>query len=306
MKLTILVAIMLVACFLPLLNVSAIGQQGGSNRHPVINGTDVYCTGFISESALRSDLQVVGAEKESLKDLFTQGDIIFLNKGRRSTVTVGALYAIVRPLGRFKHPFSQKKMGYYVRELGLARITDVQAKTATAEIIYSCDTITYGDLLKPYEAYVAPEKGDNHPLPRYREGASKIRGQIIMARGFHEYLSANQIVYIDLGSRQGISPGDSFIIYRKIGRREGIVNVRDDKVTQDRSKGFGSERFRGGDFSIDSSPVSSEHVLQSRPPLPRKVVGELVVLKVEKSASVALITRTNAEVNIGDFIERSN
>ena len=38
----------------------------------------------------------------------------------------------------------------------------------------------------------------------------------------------------------------------------------------------------------------------------RKVLGELVVLKVEKTASVAIITRTTAEVQIGDRIERSN
>jgi hypothetical protein len=46
--------------------------------------------------------------------------------------------------------------------------------------------------------------------------------------------------------------------------------------------------------------------MRERPPLPRKVLGELVVLKVEKGASVALITRTTAEVQIGDMIERSN
>jgi hypothetical protein len=34
------------------------------------------------------------------------------------------------------------------------------------------------------------------------------------------------------------------------------------------------------------------------------VLGELVLLKVEKSTAVAVITRTNEEINIGDFIER--
>ena len=32
------------------------------------------------------------------------------------------------------------------------------------------------------------------------------------------------------------------------------------------------------------------------PPLPRKVLGELIVIKIEKGTSVALITRTTAEV----------
>jgi hypothetical protein len=46
--------------------------------------------------------------------------------------------------------------------------------------------------------------------------------------------------------------------------------------------------------------------MRDRPPMPHKVLGELVVLKVEKTASVALITRTTAEVQIGDQIERSH
>ena len=46
--------------------------------------------------------------------------------------------------------------------------------------------------------------------------------------------------------------------------------------------------------------------MRERPALPHKVLGELVVIKVEKGASVALITRTTAEVQIGDMVERSN
>jgi hypothetical protein len=49
-----------------------------------------------------------------------------------------------------------------------------------------------------------------------------------------------------------------------------------------------------------------EQVMRERPQLPRKVLGELVVLKTEKGNSVAMITRTTAEVQIGDMIERAN
>ena len=98
--------------------------------------------------------------------------------------------------------------------------------------------------------------------------------------------------------------GASF--YREIGRREGITKVPQDKIMQDRSGGFDSDRFRGGEYSIQGTRVPLETVTRERPRLPRKVLGELVVLKVEKGTSVALITRTTAEVQIGDRIERSN
>ena len=127
-----------------------------------------------------------------------------------------------------------------------------------------------------------------------------------MSPGFHENLSANQVVYIDIGTRQDVHPGDLFTIYREIGGGEGLTNTPQDKVVKSRSSGYSSDRYHGGDYSIQGTRVPQEQVMRERPPLPHKVLGELIVIKVEKGASVALITRTTAEVQIGDMIERSN
>ena len=281
-------------------------QQSAEQNDPVVKGMDIYCTGFISDLPPRTDLQIVGAEKENIKVTFAQGDAVFLNKGRSSGIQPGAVYYIIRPLGEVKHPFTKKKMGYYVRELGLLRVIEVQEQTSTAEITVSCDTVEFGDLLKPYEQYNGPGPRDARPLPRYGEGSGGTTGQIVMSPGYHENLSANRVVFIDIGGRQDVRPGDYFTIYRETGRREGITNVPQDKVVQDKNREFGSDRFRGGEFSVQGTHVSRDDVLKSRPDVPRKVLGELIVLKVEKSTSVALITRTTAEVNIGDHIERSN
>jgi hypothetical protein len=283
------------------------GQQSGAERNdPVARGTDIFCTGFIADMPPRTDLQIVGAEKENLKVTFAQGDVVFLNKGRGSGIQPGAVYYIIRPLGEIKHPFTKKKMGHYVRELGSLRVLEVQDQTSTAEITLSCDTVEFGDLLTPYERKDGPDPRDPRPLPRYAEGSGGATGQIVLAPGFHENLSANRVVFIDIGDLQDVRAGDYFTIYRETGRREGITNVPQDKVVQNKSGGFGSDRFRGGDFSVQGTNQSRDDVLKSRPDVPRKVLGELIVLKVEKNTSVALITRTTAEVNIGDHVERSN
>jgi hypothetical protein len=147
-------------------------------------------------------------------------------------------------MGAVNHPFMQKKLGYLVREIGLLRVVEVGNQTSTAEITVSCDTVEFGDLLKPYEAYTGP--------------------------------------------------------------KEGITKTPRDKIVNRRSREYNSDRFRGGEYSIQGTRVPLEEVMHDRPQIPRKVLGELVVLKVEKGASVALITRTTAEVQIGDMIERSN
>ena len=297
------------ACAVLLLAASALiclPPAAAQEPNALVKRSDLFCTGFVSEVAPRVDLQVVGGEKENLKSLFVEGDIVFLNQGRERGIQPGAVYYITRPLGEVKHPFTKKRVGYFVRELGLLRVIDVQDHTSTAEITVSCDTVSFGDLLKPYEAYTSPSPRDFRPLPRYGEGSGGVTGQIMMSSRLREYFSANEMVLIDLGERHGVRPGDYFTIYRKIGRTEGVTNVRDDDVVQEHSGGYGSQRYRGGNVSSMATRVSTENVLRTRPPLPRRVLGELVVVKVQNTVAVALITRTNAEVNIGDWIERSN
>lgn len=307
MKTTARLGVALAIYIIGSLSVSVVARQQSSNQsEPVAQRSDLYCTGFIADAPLRVDLQVVGAEKENWKSTFAQGDVVFLNRGRGAGVQPGAVYYILRPLGKVKHPFTHKKLGYLVRELGMLRVVEVGDRTSTAEITVSCDTVEFGDLLKPYEEYSGPNVGDSRPLPRFGEGSGGTTGQIVMAPGYHENLSANRVVFIDLGSRQSIHQGDVFTIFREIGREEGITKTPNYKIVNKRSSGYQSDRYRGGKFSIQSTRVPVREVLKDRPALPRKVLGELVVLKVEKGVSVAMITRTNAEVQIGDMVERTN
>jgi len=307
MKSTARVGVALMIFFVGSVTSSVVARQQSSNQpEPLAKRSDIYCTGFIADNQPRPDLQVVGAEKENIKVTFSQGDVVFLNRGRGAGINPGAVYYIVRPVGAVNHPFTKKHLGYLVRELGLLRVVEVGNQTSTAEITVSCDTVEFGDLLKPYEEYNGPNAGDSRPLPRFGEGSGGTIGQIVMAPGFHENLSANRVVYIDLGTRQDVHAGDVFTIYREIGAGEGITKTPRDKVVNRRSDGYNSDRFRGGEYSIQGTRVPLEEVMRERPTLPRKVLGELVVLKCEKGASVALITRTTAEVQIGDMVERSN
>ena len=305
MKQSIRVGILLVAAVLLSSAGTTSAQQTGKGD-PVAKEAGVYCTGFISEVAPRVDLQIIGGEKENEVYMFNQGDVVYLNKGREDGVHSGAVYYVTRPLGEVKHPFTKKKVGYFSAELGMLQVIETHPKTSVARITVSCDTIELGDVLKPYELMTAPDKQLTGPLPRYSEGSSGLVGRIILSPDLKEYLSANQLAFIDLGNRQGVRPGDRFTIYRKITQHEGVANAPGDNIVEKRSSGYGSDRFKGGDFASNAARVSRDEVLDTRPALPRKVMGEMVILKVENTAAVGLITRTTAEVNVGDFVERAN
>jgi hypothetical protein len=308
MKYSRLVAAILAAFCLASLtaNTPAGQQQKNEERDPVAQRSDVYCTGFISDFAPQTDLKIVGAEKEYVRYSYSQGDIVFLNKGRGAGVKPGAVYYVLRPVGEVKHPQTRKKLGFYVRELGLLRVIEVQEHTSTAEVTMSCDLMEFGDVVRPYEEMSAPAPRDARPLARYGESAGGTNGAIVMSPGYHEQLSANRLVYLDLGNRQDVRPGDYFTIYREYSQREGIVKVPQTSEVDNKDKGYSSSRWRGGDYSLMAVEESRADVLKARPQMPRKVVGELVVIKCENNTSVALITRTTGEVNIGDKVERSN
>ena len=121
-----------------------------------------------------------------------------------------------------------------------------------------------------------------------------------------EYVATNDVVYIDMGTRDGVRPGDYFTIYRKINSREGVVKMPDYDVVRDRDSSYGSDHWKGGRFAQNGTRVPRDKVKHDRPEIPRKVLGELIVVKVDRTTAVGLIMRTVAEVNIGDFIERSN
>lgn len=305
MKLTVRLAIIL-AVFISLSWSKAALGDGPDEREPVLKRSDVYCTGFISDVAPSTSLKIVGGDRENMQDTYTEGQVVFLNKGREQGIQPGAVYYVIRPLGTVKHPFTKKRVGHFVRELGTLRVVEVQASTAVAEILVSCDQILVGDLLKPYEEQKAPAHREARPLPRFGEGSGGVNGQIIMSPELREYFSANNVVYIDLGDRQGVQSGDYFTIYRKIARNERIAHMPKDNIVQERSRGYQSGHYRGGTFSQEGSHEPRDKVLRARPEIPRKVLGELIVLKVENNTAVALITRTTAEVNIGDWVEKSN
>jgi len=141
-----------------------------------------------------------------------------------------------------------------------------------------------------------------------------------MARDSRELLTRNDIVYIDLGSEDQIKRGDYLTIYRPLGTGN-ITRVDNEEWTRNRSVGFQSERYRGGGFSNQASrakdstefddadgryehrPITSKEVKRDRPPMPRKIVGELVVLDVQQRTAVAVITRVASEVHTGDWVE---
>ncbi|MFN2456288.1 MAG: hypothetical protein ABR577_18990 [Pyrinomonadaceae bacterium] len=284
---------------------------------PAAKNTELYCGGFIQYAPAPNNMEIVGGEEEQEQHTYGQGDIVFINAGSQAGVKVGQEFTVIRPHGQFSTKLTRKKgyLGVYTQELGVLRVTDVKNRVSVAQVITSCETMLLGDLLRPAPLRAARPQRAEAQLDRFRDPSGKQTGRLVLARDGREAVAPNEIVYIDLGTEDNIKPGDYFTVFRPAGTGN-ITRFRDEEIVTVATGGFESDRFKGGKFSnqaqrvkdpnnngIYGPTVSTPDVKSRRPPVPRKVVGELVILGVQQRTATAVITRVAQEVHTGDFVE---
>jgi hypothetical protein len=205
-----------------------------------------------------------------------------------------------------------------MQEMGRLQVINVKDRVSVALITNSCEIVLLGDLLRQVSNRVAPLARPEVALDRFADPSGKQRGRIVMARDQREMLTRNHVVYIDLGAEDNVRAGDYLTIYRPVGTGN-VTRVENEEIARSRSGGFESERFGGGQFSMQSQrtkdysntpglffkdePVTTREIKRHRPPLPRKIVGEMVILNVQTRTATAIITRMAQEIHTGDFVE---
>jgi len=203
--------------------------------------TDIYCQGYIGELDETFPYAVIGSEYDALsldgyvrgatgwkvgsfrsstnttKIGLTMGDIIYVDGGRERCLLPGKMFSAVVPERPVVHPVLGQVVGRYYRFVGRVRVLSVQDSTAIAEIVQSCDPLSTGALLFPFEPEPVP-LGRSTPLRpvNFPAAAEKLAHapSIIYSRDDILALGADAVVHIDLGE-QDTTPGDIFTIYRE-------------------------------------------------------------------------------------------
>ena len=288
----------------------------------VAGRTSLYCAGYIRYQRFSKTPEIVGAEEEQQKRTFADGDFVYLNVGTQQGIHQGQGFQIVRPKGDLKGVHRQKKgfLGTYVQDIGQLEVTKVLEHTSVAQITFSCDMILLGDLLVDIPDRVSPLQRSETTLDKFADPTGKQTGRLMMSRDGHETLTKNAVVYIDLGSEDKVKPGDYLTVYRK--RLKGdLTSVDNEENARGRATGFQSDRYHGGGYSIQAQrakdstgfvnskgryrykPITTKQIRRDRPALPRKIVGEMVIIDVQARTATAIITRAVLELHTGDWVE---
>ena len=234
----------------------------------------------------------------------------------RTTDSDGRFVFLQLPPGRYTATAKLAGFGTFVQDIGQLQVFKVREKTSAAQITFTCDEALLGDLVAPVPERESPIQRADANLDVFADPSGKHTGRLMMAKDNRELITRNDIVYIDLGAEDQLKTGDYLTVYRPLGTGN-ITRVDDDEMSPNREDGFQSNRLRGGGFSGQANrakdekgdgsyrggSITSREVKLHRPPMPRKIVGEIVVIDVQSRTATAIITRVAGEVHTGDWVE---
>jgi peptidoglycan-associated lipoprotein len=145
------------------------------------------------------------------KRLLGYGDIVRVKLAPTTDAKVGDRFTIFRPTAHVYHPVTRDYMGRHVVILGIIEIyQESDAGIALAKIVQAFDSVTPGDLLKPFA--IPP------PIPAQQVTSGPVAGLIVDFKASRGLMAQGEIVYIDRGEADGVALGDRFTVTRR-GRR---------------------------------------------------------------------------------------
>jgi len=263
---------------------------------------DLYCAGFISPQLLPNANYVAGGLQTPNTTKFVNGEIIYLSG---SGYTVGQQYTVLRELRNpNKHELFNgqdrllKGLGQPYEEMARVKIVDTRGKMALAEVEFGCDTIVPGDIAVPFVekspiAFHSPVRFD-----RFLPASNKTSGRIVMARDFDSTLGTGMKVYMNVGTNQGVKVGDYF---RAVRLYSADLHDEADSLS---FKASTAEDTQKNPPAVDPNFLTRTkgaaiHIAD----LPRRAVGEIVVLSATASTSTGMIVYAPEDVHVGDGVE---
>jgi hypothetical protein len=193
---------------------------------PIGVEADVYCSGYLGETAEVFPGTIVSAEKEKNQTFFMQGDIVYLDIGERDGVRAGMEFTIVRAQQTVNKWNSDiETVGRIYLTPGRVRVICAQERAAIAEISYGCADAQIGDFVIPFEPVPVPLVRRTQVATMCDVPNGKVIGHIVETRGAVTPVGTDSVVFLDLGETDGLNPGDFLTVYRPSGRAEGVRTI---------------------------------------------------------------------------------
>jgi len=174
----------------------------------LINEVDLYCSFFAWEKEI-PELEIIGAEREEDKTMFSDGDQVFLSQGKDAAIEPGQVFWILEMY------HEAPEYGSIAIGRGRVRVLHTTDNRSVAVVENTCDRVRIGSFLVPFEpkeGMMGKDLGYDVP-PVEAEGA---KGRMVYFQGLLNQIGSFMWALIDIGEDQGLQVGQQLIVYRKI------------------------------------------------------------------------------------------
>jgi len=184
--------------------------------YDLLSETDLYCSFRIHNGEL-PDMQIIGADREVEKDSYSDGDLMYVDKGRADGLEEGQLFLVLEIAGRraWDQDYEFETYGSLVFKRGRARIVHMAEHKSTAILENCCDPVPIGSYLVPFEpdeSLIGKDLGFDVP-PFKPDGVS---GRIIFIQYDFNQIASGHWALINLGADDGLHRGQQLLLYREL------------------------------------------------------------------------------------------
>lgn len=166
------------------------------------------CADLPVPTAATATLTVAGAQRADGRQVLGIGDMAVLRAGTAQGLAVGQQF-VARRLDGGREAFRRGTKGFAgVRTAGVLEITAVDANFAIARVSRACDHVRVGDYLEPLALQPIPAPAAAG-APNFAD-----RATVLFGRDLQQMFGDGDILAIDRGTAQGVTPGSRFAIYR--------------------------------------------------------------------------------------------
>lgn len=226
--------------------------------------------GYLDDEALRTSGQIIGGNEEHM--LLSPSDQVYVRFKSDEDVQAGQAYTVYRTMKKAER--DEKERGTLVKILGMVVIRSYDRDKRVARGIVT-------EALDPIERGVFVAKLDRRfDLVMPKRNEANVVAHIVASVQPRTLLSFGNVVFLDVGEGHGIEPGNRFFVVRR-----------------------GDSWLSG----IRAKPTDLGNIAEvpeyDPDSLPKEVIAELRVIKVRKKTTIALITRSDLDLAIGDTAE---
>jgi hypothetical protein len=194
--------------------IAGAGGPTGPALIPSIEETALQCAPYVVDGHEDESLKVVGSEDGATKIAFADRDILYLNKGTNAGVKAGDVYTLQHSAYEVKHPETGRGIGLKIETTGWVRVILVQENTATVVVEQACADIHLGDYLKTFEKVQVPLITEHARPTRLTPPSGKVVGTVVDMQDDATIAGDRQLVILNLGTANGITPGSLFVVYK--------------------------------------------------------------------------------------------